>query len=159
MFDKEKNQGRFRMWKSGKQWLYSGLIIIVLIGVGVVGGSGLIHNTEAEVAEKSRVTYLDGRRETNLPGAEGERPDSNPLGGRRETNLPGAEGERPDSNPLGINPLGGRRETNLPGAEGERPNSNESLVESGFELSSGGEVEVGYELKNGGTVVVGFEPV
>ncbi|HEM5336184.1 KxYKxGKxW signal peptide domain-containing protein [Streptococcus suis] len=138
MFDKEKNQGRFRMWKSGKQWLYSGLIIIVLIGVGVVGGSGLIHNTEAEVAEKSRVTYLDGRRETNLPGA---------------------EGERPDSNPLGINPLGGRRETNLPGAEGERPNSNESLVESGFELSSGGEVEVGYELKNGGTVVVGFEPV
>ncbi|NQO63550.1 hypothetical protein HO960_10020, partial [Streptococcus suis] len=41
------------------------------------------------------------------------RPDSNPLGinplgGRRETNLPGAEGERPDSNPLGINPLGGR---------------------------------------------------
>ncbi|MBL6515496.1 KxYKxGKxW signal peptide domain-containing protein [Streptococcus suis] len=27
MFDKEKNQGRFRMWKSGKQWLYSGLII------------------------------------------------------------------------------------------------------------------------------------
>ncbi|NQN46180.1 hypothetical protein HPA19_06520, partial [Streptococcus suis] len=47
------------------------------------------------------------------------RPDSNPLGinplgGRRETNLPGAEGERPDSNPLGINPLGGRRETNLP---------------------------------------------
>ncbi|NQO32619.1 hypothetical protein HO974_09900, partial [Streptococcus suis] len=44
----------------------------------------------------------------NLPGAEGERPDSNPLGGRRETNLPGAEGERPDSNPLG-----GRRETNL----------------------------------------------
>ncbi|NQN39773.1 hypothetical protein HPA17_02280 [Streptococcus suis] len=39
----------------------------------------------------------------NLPGAEGERPDSNPLGGRRETNLPGAEGERPDSNPLGIN--------------------------------------------------------
>ncbi|WP_024413889.1 KxYKxGKxW signal peptide domain-containing protein [Streptococcus suis] len=138
MFDKEKNQGRFRMWKSGKQWLYSGLIIIVLIGVGVVGGSGLIHNTEAEVAEKSRVTYLDGRRETNLPGA---------------------EGERPDSNPLGINPLGGRRETNLPGAEGERPDSNESLVESGFELSSGGEVEVGYELKNGGTVVVGFEPV
>ncbi|MGU7927430.1 KxYKxGKxW signal peptide domain-containing protein [Streptococcus suis] len=133
MFDKEKNQGRFRMWKSGKQWLYSGLTIIVLIGVGVVGGSGLIHNTEAEVAEKSRVTYLDGRRETNLPGAEGERPDSNPLGGRRETNLPGAEGER--------------------------PNSNESLVESGFELSSGGEVEVGYELKNGGTVVVGFEPV
>ncbi|MDX4992274.1 KxYKxGKxW signal peptide domain-containing protein, partial [Streptococcus suis] len=104
MFDKEKNQGRFRMWKSGKQWLYSGLIIIVLIGVGVVGGSGLIHNTEAEVAEKSRVTYLDGRRETNLPGAEGERPNSNPLGGRRETNLPGAEGERPDSNPLGINP-------------------------------------------------------
>ncbi|HFU4173115.1 TPA: KxYKxGKxW signal peptide domain-containing protein, partial [Streptococcus suis] len=87
MFDKEKNQGRFRMWKSGKQWLYSGLIIIVLIGVGVVGGSGLIHNTEAEVAEKSRVTYLDGRRETNLSGAEGERPDSNPLGGRRETNL------------------------------------------------------------------------
>ncbi|HEM3559808.1 TPA: hypothetical protein U1B64_001936, partial [Streptococcus suis] len=65
-----------------------------------------------------------------------------------------AEGERPDSNPLG-----GRRETNLPGAEGERPDSNESLVESGFELSSGGEVEVGYELKNGGTVVVGFEPV
>ncbi|WP_161944889.1 KxYKxGKxW signal peptide domain-containing protein [Streptococcus suis] len=62
MFDKEKNQGRFRMWKSGKQWLYSGLIIIVLIGVGVVGGSGLIHNTEAEVAEKSRVTYLDGRQ-------------------------------------------------------------------------------------------------
>ncbi|HEM6558569.1 TPA: hypothetical protein U2E41_000778, partial [Streptococcus suis] len=54
---------------------------------------------------------------------------------------------------------GGRRETNLPGAEGERPDSNESLVESGFELSSGGEVEVGYELKNGGTVVVGFEPV
>ncbi|HEL1620677.1 TPA: hypothetical protein U1582_000337, partial [Streptococcus suis] len=53
----------------------------------------------------------------------------------------------------------GRRETNLPGAEGERPDSNESLVESGFELSSGGEVEVGYELKNGGTVVVGFEPV
>ncbi|NQO32605.1 hypothetical protein HO974_09830 [Streptococcus suis] len=57
-----------------------------------------------------------------MPGAEGERPDSNPLGinplgGRRETNLPGAEGERPDSNPLGINPLGGRRETNLPGAE------------------------------------------
>ncbi|NQN41197.1 hypothetical protein HPA17_09815, partial [Streptococcus suis] len=51
-----------------------------------------------------------GRRETNLPGAEGERPNSNPLGGRRETNLPGAEGERPDSNPLG-----GRRETNLPG--------------------------------------------
>ncbi|HEM4977326.1 TPA: KxYKxGKxW signal peptide domain-containing protein [Streptococcus suis] len=138
MFDKEKNQGRFRMWKSGKQWLYSGLIIIVLIGVGVVGGSGLIHNTEAEVAEKSRVTY---------------------LGGRRENDLPGAEGERPDSNPLGINPLGGRRETNLPGAEGERPDSNESLVESGFELSSGGEVEVGYELKNGGTVVVGFEPV
>ncbi|MFX3882602.1 KxYKxGKxW signal peptide domain-containing protein, partial [Streptococcus suis] len=124
MFDKEKNQGRFRMWKSGKQWLYSGLIIIVLIGVGVVGGSGLIHNTEAEVAEKSRVTYLDGRRETNLPGAEGERPDSNPLGinplgGRRETNLPGAEGERPNSNPLG-----GRRETNLSGAEGERPDSN-----------------------------------
>ncbi|WP_238709191.1 KxYKxGKxW signal peptide domain-containing protein [Streptococcus suis] len=112
MFDKEKNQGRFRMWKSGKQWLYSGLIIIVLIGVGVVGGSGLIHNTEAEVAEKSRVTYLDGRRENDLPGAEGERSDS-----------------------------------------------NESLVESGFELSSGGEVEVGYELKNGGTVVVGFEPV
>ncbi|NQN16116.1 KxYKxGKxW signal peptide domain-containing protein, partial [Streptococcus suis] len=140
MFDKEKNQGRFRMWKSGKQWLYSGLIIIVLIGVGVVGGSGLIHNTEAEVAEKSRVTYLDGRRETNLPGAEGERPNSNPLGGRRETNLPGAEGERPNSNPLGgrretnlpgaegerpdSNPLGGRRETNLPGAEGERPDSN-----------------------------------
>ncbi|WP_194964184.1 KxYKxGKxW signal peptide domain-containing protein, partial [Streptococcus suis] len=81
MFDKEKNQGRFRMWKSGKQWLYSGLIIIVLIGVGVVGGSGLIHNTEAEVAEKSRVTYLDGRRENDLPGAEGERSD---LGGRRE---------------------------------------------------------------------------
>ncbi|HEM6290857.1 TPA: KxYKxGKxW signal peptide domain-containing protein, partial [Streptococcus suis] len=71
MFDKEKNQGRFRMWKSGKQWLYSGLIIIVLIGVGVVGGSGLIHNTEAEVSEKSRVTYLDGRRENDLPGAEG----------------------------------------------------------------------------------------
>ncbi|CYV73399.1 TPA: KxYKxGKxW signal peptide domain-containing protein [Streptococcus suis] len=130
MFDKEKNQGRFRMWKSGKQWLYSGLIIIVLIGVGVVGGSGLIHNTEAEVAEKSRVTYLDGRRENDLPGAEGERSD-----------------------------LGGHRETNLPGEEGSRSDSNESLVESGFELSSGGEVEVGYELKNGGTVVVGFEPV
>ncbi|HFR3598417.1 TPA: KxYKxGKxW signal peptide domain-containing protein, partial [Streptococcus suis] len=109
MFDKEKNQGRFRMWKSGKQWLYSGLIIIVLIGVGVVGGSGLIHNTEAEVAEKSRVTYLDGRRENDLPGAEGERSD---LGGRRENDLPGAEGERSD--------LGGRRENDLPGAEGER---------------------------------------
>ncbi|HEL1630606.1 TPA: KxYKxGKxW signal peptide domain-containing protein, partial [Streptococcus suis] len=124
MFDKEKNQGRFRMWKSGKQWLYSGLIIIVLIGVGVVGGSGLIHNTEAEVAEKSRVTYLDGRHETNLPGAEGERPDSNPLGinplgGRRETNLPGAEGERSD--------LGGRRENDLPGAEGERSDSTPHL--------------------------------
>ncbi|HFR3658957.1 TPA: KxYKxGKxW signal peptide domain-containing protein, partial [Streptococcus suis] len=104
MFDKEKNQGRFRMWKSGKQWLYSGLIIIVLIGVGVVGGSGLIHNTEAEVAEKSRVTYLDGRRENDLPGAEGERSD---LGGRRENDLPGAEGERSD--------LGGRRENDLPG--------------------------------------------
>ncbi|AGL47830.1 KxYKxGKxW signal peptide domain-containing protein [Streptococcus suis] len=152
MFDKEKNQGRFRMWKSGKQWLYSGLIIIVLIGVGVVGGSGLIHNTEAEVAEKSRVTYLDGRRENDLPGAEGERSD---LGGRRENDLPGAEGERSDSTPH----LGGRRETNLPGEEGSRSDSNESLVESGFELSSGGEVEVGYELKNGGTVVVGFEPV
>lgn len=152
MFDKEKNQGRFRMWKSGKQWLYSGLIIIVLIGVGVVGGSGLIHNTEAEVAEKSRVTYLDGRRENDLPGAEGERSDSTPhLGGRRENDLPGAEGERSD--------LGGHRETNLPGEEGSRSDSNESLVESGFELSSGGEVEVGYELKNGGTVVVGFEPV
>ncbi|WP_044772872.1 KxYKxGKxW signal peptide domain-containing protein, partial [Streptococcus suis] len=116
MFDKEKNQGRFRMWKSGKQWLYSGLIIIVLIGVGVVGGSGLIHNTEAEVAEKSRVTYLDGRRENDLPGAEGERSD---LGGRRENDLPGAEGERSD--------LGGRRENDLPGAEGERSDSTPHL--------------------------------
>ncbi|NQS15476.1 KxYKxGKxW signal peptide domain-containing protein [Streptococcus suis] len=166
MFDKEKNQGRFRMWKSGKQWLYSGLIIIVLIGVGVVGGSGLIHNTEAEVAEKSRVTYLDGRRENDLPGAEGERSD---LGGRRENDLPGAEGERSDLGGRRENDLpgaegersdlGGHRETNLPGEEGSRSDSNESLVESGFELSSGGEVEVGYELKNGGTVVVGFEPV
>ncbi|HEM4243834.1 TPA: KxYKxGKxW signal peptide domain-containing protein, partial [Streptococcus suis] len=116
MFDKEKNQGRFRMWKSGKQWLYSGLIIIVLIGVGVVGGSGLIHNTEAEVAEKSRVTYLDGRRENDLPGAEGERSD---LGGRRENDLPGAEGERSD--------LGGCRENDLPGAEGERSDSTPHL--------------------------------
>ncbi|HFR3868312.1 TPA: hypothetical protein ACHWA6_001886, partial [Streptococcus suis] len=83
---------------------------------------------------------------------EGERSDSTPhLGGRRENDLPGAEGERSD--------LGGHRETNLPGEEGSRSDSNESLVESGFELSSGGEVEVGYELKNGGTVVVGFEPV
>ncbi|NQO93986.1 hypothetical protein HO942_10625, partial [Streptococcus suis] len=41
----------------------------------------------------------------NLPGAEGERPDSNPLGGRRETNLPGAEGvsRRP---PNGLMPSG-----------------------------------------------------
>ncbi|HEL1610162.1 TPA: KxYKxGKxW signal peptide domain-containing protein [Streptococcus suis] len=126
MFDKEKNQGRFRMWKSGKQWLYSGLIIIVLIGVSVVGGSGLIHNTEAEVAEKSRVTYLGGRRENDLPGAEGERPG---LGG------------------------------SLDKEQGAPSENKESLVESGFELSSGGEVEVGYELKNGGTVVVGFESV
>ncbi|HEM5450626.1 TPA: KxYKxGKxW signal peptide domain-containing protein, partial [Streptococcus suis] len=96
MFDKEKNQGRFRMWKSGKQWLYSGLIIIVLIGVSVVGGSGLIHNTEAEVAEKSRVTYLGGRRENDLPGAEGERPG---LGGSLDKELPGSQGERPEHDP------------------------------------------------------------
>ncbi|NQP11731.1 hypothetical protein HO934_10400 [Streptococcus suis] len=49
--------------------------------------------------------------------------------------MPGAEGERPDSNPLGINPLGGRRETNLPGAEGERPDSNPQVLKESVQIA------------------------
>ncbi|MBY5035599.1 KxYKxGKxW signal peptide domain-containing protein, partial [Streptococcus gallolyticus] len=119
MSHKEKNQGRFRMWKSGKQWLFSGTIIL-LIGVGaVVGGSSLATKSNSEIAEKSRMTYQDNSQsESSLPrrieskkSAQKDDKDSKlrltgehannslRLGGSLDKELPGSQGERPENDP------------------------------------------------------------
>ncbi|NQH67539.1 KxYKxGKxW signal peptide domain-containing protein [Streptococcus suis] len=109
-----KIQGRFRMWKSGKRWLYAGAIVILAsVGLAVGGNKILGPNGNANEQRLSMVDIGDSKR--NLPTSDSVEPYLSDLSGNNDNRqISGESGERYLSG-LSVNNSGHR----LLGASGE----------------------------------------
>ncbi|NQH80280.1 KxYKxGKxW signal peptide domain-containing protein [Streptococcus suis] len=89
-----KIQGRFRMWKSGKRWLYAGAIVILAsVGLAVGGNKILGPNGNANEQRLSMVDIGDSKR--NLPTSDSVEPYLSDLSGNNDNRqISGESGER-----------------------------------------------------------------
>ncbi|MGV3243088.1 KxYKxGKxW signal peptide domain-containing protein, partial [Streptococcus suis] len=89
-----KIQGRFRMWKSGKRWLYAGAIVILAsVGLAVGGNKILGPNGNANEQRLSMVDIGDSKR--NLPTSDSVEPYLSDLNGNNDNRqISGESGER-----------------------------------------------------------------
>ncbi|MFM0766518.1 KxYKxGKxW signal peptide domain-containing protein, partial [Streptococcus suis] len=89
-----KFQGRFRMWKSGKRWLYAGTIV-TLASVGLVVGGNKILRPGGN-ANEQRLSMVDiGDSKRNLPTSDSVEPYLSDLSGNNDNRqISGESGER-----------------------------------------------------------------
>ncbi|MFM0675909.1 KxYKxGKxW signal peptide domain-containing protein, partial [Streptococcus suis] len=89
-----KFQGRFRMWKSGKRWLYAGAIV-TLASVGLVVGGNKILRPGGN-ANEQRLSMVDiGDSKRNLPTSDSVEPYLSDLSGNNDNRqISGESGER-----------------------------------------------------------------